>query len=219
VGFQVREATNGEQAVALWESWQPHLIWMDMRMPVMDGYEATRKIKNRQSRRAREQAGNASTNLSTSARFPVLASAGFPSPHSPTVIIALTASAFEEQREAILKAGCDDFIRKPFREDVLFEKMAAYLGVRYVYQEQAPSTSSQQEAKVERLTPDTLAAMPKKWLAQLHRAAEGCQDEEVLALLEQIPEQDAPLKLALIDLVDNFRFDLIVDLTAAFTNV
>ncbi|MEQ9001198.1 MAG: ATP-binding protein [Coleofasciculus sp. B1-GNL1-01] len=41
IGFEIQVAENGQQAVAAWERWQPHLIWMDMRMPVMDGYEAT----------------------------------------------------------------------------------------------------------------------------------------------------------------------------------
>jgi PAS domain S-box-containing protein len=45
VGFIVREAGNGQQAIALWEKWEPHVIWMDMRMPVMDGYAATQHIK------------------------------------------------------------------------------------------------------------------------------------------------------------------------------
>ncbi|MCU7928074.1 MAG: response regulator [Candidatus Thiodiazotropha sp. (ex Dulcina madagascariensis)] len=44
-GFEIREAENGEQAVALFQAWQPHFIWMDMRMPVMDGYQATAKIR------------------------------------------------------------------------------------------------------------------------------------------------------------------------------
>ena len=45
LGFQVQEAKNGQEAIDLWESWQPHLIWMDLRMPVMDGYTATKYIK------------------------------------------------------------------------------------------------------------------------------------------------------------------------------
>lgn len=48
VGFQVREAENGQQAISVFEQWQPHLIWMDMRMPIMDGYEASTKIRHTQ---------------------------------------------------------------------------------------------------------------------------------------------------------------------------
>ncbi|MEM7028725.1 MAG: ATP-binding protein [Chloroflexota bacterium] len=49
VGFDVREAQNGQQAVEVWQAWQPHLVWMDMQMPVMDGYQATKLIKSQHS--------------------------------------------------------------------------------------------------------------------------------------------------------------------------
>ena len=46
LGFEMKEASNGQEAIAIWDEWEPHLIWMDMRMPVMDGYEATKHIKS-----------------------------------------------------------------------------------------------------------------------------------------------------------------------------
>ncbi|MES9855129.1 MAG: ATP-binding protein [Sedimenticola sp.] len=45
-GFDVKEAENGKEALNLFQQWLPHFIWMDMRMPVMDGYEATSKIRS-----------------------------------------------------------------------------------------------------------------------------------------------------------------------------
>ncbi len=45
LGFEVCEASNGAEAIAVWDTWNPHLILMDMRMPVMDGYQATKQIK------------------------------------------------------------------------------------------------------------------------------------------------------------------------------
>ena len=45
LGFELREANNGKEAIEKWKAFAPHLIWMDMRMPVMSGYEATKRIK------------------------------------------------------------------------------------------------------------------------------------------------------------------------------
>ncbi len=46
LGFELKEAENGQEAIDTWREWQPQLIWMDIRMPVMNGYEATREIKS-----------------------------------------------------------------------------------------------------------------------------------------------------------------------------
>ncbi|MBD2509447.1 response regulator [Nostoc muscorum FACHB-395] len=185
VGFEVREAVNGQAAIELWQNWSPHLIWMDLRMPIMNGFEATKQIK----------------------------AAGAQTP----VIIALTGSAFEEDRLTALSVGFDDFVRKPFRTTVIFEKMAEYLGVRYVYaderenQEKAswPSNASFITPK---LTVADLSVMPSDWIEQLHQAALRINAKEILMLIKQIPEQHAHLIVALTNLVDCFCFEEIIAL-------
>ncbi|MBD2039101.1 response regulator [Microcoleus sp. FACHB-672] len=189
LGFEVKEAENGSQGITLWQSWQPHLIWMDMQMPVMDGYEATKRIK--------------ATELGKS-----------------TVIIALTASAFEEDRQVILDAGCDDFIRKPFREQELLLKISEHLGVQYIYEANNVPQSQQADAIQDellgcafKLSASSLQVMPAHWAEQLYHAGSQGSDFLMLQLIEQIPPQHSSLAIALTDLVENFRFDKIMELS------
>ena len=190
VGFQVREAENGQDAIALWLSWKPHLIFMDMQMPVMDGYEATKQIRQAEGKRK----------LGLEKSLP-----------STTVIIALTASAFEEQRAVILSVGCDDFIRKPFRENVLFDAIARYLGVRYLYEAQEPSSMSETFISPSALTREALDIMPNEWVQELYQAAISMDDQRIIELSEQIPQSHTTLASTLRKLVDNFRLDAIID--------
>ncbi|MBD2060468.1 PAS domain S-box protein [Oculatella sp. FACHB-28] len=179
LGFEVQEAANGQEGIAQWERFEPHLIWMDLRMPILNGYEATQHIKSQLKGQA-------------------------------TVIIALTASAFEEERVVALSAGCDDFVRKPFREAELFEKMAHYLGVRYIYELPAPAPKSD---AAEPLSAERLMVMPAVWRDQLYQAATQVDAELILQLIRQIRPEHDTLALALTELIDHYRFDRIVALT------
>ena len=106
VGFDIREVDNGQEAISVWQNWHPHLIWMDMRMPVMNGYDATQAIRAAEAEQGIEQ---------------------------HTKIIALTASVFNENRKDILAAGCDDLVHKPFTPETLFRSLAKHLEIEYVY--------------------------------------------------------------------------------------
>ncbi|MBN2005372.1 MAG: response regulator [Anaerolineae bacterium] len=183
LGFDVRSATNGKQALEMWENWSPHLIWMDMRMPVMDGYEATQHIKSTTKGQA-------------------------------TVIVALTASAFEEDRAMILSNGCDDFLRKPFREAEIFAMLEKHLGVRFIYAEDEVECQSTPPS-VE-LTPEALSALPPAWLAMLHAAAISADVDATQVLLDEACPDHPALVAALSKLVANFRFDVIMTLTAQY---
>ena len=185
LGFEVREAENGKEAIAVWENWEPHLIWMDMRMPVMDGYEATKQIKSHIKGQA-------------------------------TVIIALTASAFEEERQIILSAGCDDFVRKPFREEELLSKISIHLGVEYIYEQELPLPESQSQSLANTPEPCDLpkeiANMPTGWVENIYNAASQGSDLLLLELIEQIPPEKSSFALALTNLVENFQFEQVMQL-------
>ena len=135
-----------------------------------------------------------------------------------TVIIALTASAFEEERTVVLSAGCDDFMRKPFREEILFDKMAEHLGVQYIYEEEEEKSILKRRvgdtsvASEEQSLDVYLSQMSAEWIEQLHQAAVECSDDLILELSEQIPEENVQLAIALKDLANNFLFDQILDL-------
>ncbi|MHC5726371.1 MAG: response regulator, partial [Nostoc sp.] len=196
IGFAVQEATNGSEAIALWQTWQPHLILMDMRMPIMDGYEATKVIKTRE----REYEEN------------IL-------PSHCTIIIALTANAFEEQREAMIKAGCDDYINKPFREELLLEKLSEYLGVQYIYQEESYQIANAKQQEIESMLTITdlvtlLSQMSPEWVKQVYTAAAQCSDDLILELIEQIPSENTVLRNFINNLAHDFQFEKIMELTS-----
>ncbi|MDZ8186688.1 MAG: PAS domain S-box protein [Nostoc sp. ChiSLP02] len=208
IGFVVKEATNGEEAIAIWQQWQPHLIFMDMRMPIMDGYEATKQIKTRE----KTIIENLSCTLSTAKMRSTIQ-------NRKTIIIALTAHAFEEQREAIIKAGCDDFINKPFREEELLEKISEYLGVKYIYQETTNQIGNRKKEAAKSILPFTelaplISAMSSEWAQQIYNAAAQCSDDLILELIEQIPNENDALRNCLIDLAENFQFEKIMELTS-----
>ncbi|MBE7379794.1 MAG: PAS domain S-box protein [Leptolyngbya sp. SIO1E4] len=196
VGFDTRAAINGQDALNQWSTWHPHLIWMDMRMPIMDGYEATRQI------RKREQGRGASENPAASAPSSI-------SPALPTKIIALTASAFEDQREEMLAAGCDDFMHKPFHGEEIFRKMADHLGVAYVLS--SPRERALPAARLGALSLETREGMPRSWLQDLSQAAIQADADWLKHLVDQMRPEQAELAKRLRDLVSRFEFEAIVE--------
>jgi signal transduction histidine kinase/CheY-like chemotaxis protein len=202
VGFQVREAENGQEAVALYESWNPHLIWMDIRMPVMDGLEATRKIRNlelglriEKGSKIRDQRSKIQNLNSKFERVP---------------IIALTASVFEEDKEKVLARGCDDFMRKPFLVDEILDKIAKHLEVRYIYQD---IQTAEEKPVTPVLAPADLAGLPTDLVQQINSAAKGAMSKQLIALLEQIPPNLRYVADALTELVSQYQFSKIIALT------
>jgi len=187
-GFELREAVNGQEAIAIWQDWQPHLIFMDMRMPIMTGIEATRQIKST------PQGKN-------------------------TVIIALTASAFDQQQQAFFTVGCDDLIRKPFQHQELVEKLTQHLGIQYLYAEEtlAPkldslTTDIEMLQSLHQAFQTCLASLPVEWATKLQQAALEGNDARILELLQHLAPDQVVVKNGITQLAEDFQFGHILDL-------
>jgi PAS domain S-box-containing protein len=175
IGLPVQVASNGAEGVERFKSWHPHLIWMDRRMPVMEGVEATLAIR----------------------RLPG---------GKEVKIVAVTASAFVEQRQEMLQAGMDDFVRKPYRISEIYDCLAKQLGLQYRYEE-----ALAQEPPPERLAPGQLAGLPEPLQVELAAALESLEGSRIQSALDKVAPLDAALHRTLAGLVANFDYPSILD--------
>ena len=181
LGFSVQSAADGEAAIRSWERWNPGLILMDVQMPVMDGLEATRRIKA--DPRGKE-----------------------------TVIVALTASAMDDQRLRALESGVDDFIAKPCDENELVEKIAARLHIAYDYEEMSGDESGP-ASRTPGLSVEGLRQLPPELVEQLRHATlsgnKNLMDRLILAVGETGQAGAAP---GLQELADKYEYDVLTRL-------
>jgi CheY-like chemotaxis protein len=171
IGLEVKVVDNGMQCLELFQDWRPDLIWMDRRMPVMDGLEATKRLRRL--------------------------------PDGQTVkIVAVTASAFKEQQQEMLDAGVDDFVRKPYRFNEIYDCMIRQLGVEFIYHEEVPAEAGTPVT----LNAALLTALPVALRQELREASKSLDGERIATAISQINEIDATLGYALTCLADNFDY-------------
>lgn len=185
IGFDAREAVNGEQAVQEFGTWHPHLILMDTCMPVMDGYEAIRRIRS-------SVGGN------------------------KVKIVSVTASAFEEDRKKAIKIGADDFLGKPFREEVLLEKIKSVLPIEYVYTTE-PAALIPEPSGTDALLKEKVAALPETFIHQLHDATLSANLDRMLELIHQLEKQDGAVAERLRRFAEDFEYQKLLEITEKST--
>jgi signal transduction histidine kinase/CheY-like chemotaxis protein len=138
-GFEMREAANGQEAIEIWEEWDPHLIWMDIQMPILDGRKAARYIKA------------ASESIAS---------------RSAPIIIALITCGLEEERELARVMRCANLVRKPLYEVEVLDVLAKYLGVRFIYAgDRAEKEAESLQDALMALTPNWLADLRQATVA------------------------------------------------------
>jgi PAS domain S-box-containing protein len=188
VGIKVGQAEDGRRAVEAFKRWKPDLIFMDIRMPVMDGKAATRAIKA--TPRGRK-----------------------------TPIIAVTAHAFDDERKAILAAGCDDFISKPFDENELFNKLARHLNLQLIYTDEETEALDAPLTHLRQLTPERIEAIPSELIMALQNAAILLDMEATKSVIEKIRRHDRDMANALSRVLETFHFDKIIEVAGLHPHV
>jgi len=176
-GFTTRTAINGRQALSEMTAWDPDFIWMDIRMPDIDGLEATRQIRQTQEGKG-------------------------------PVIVALTASVFEEDRKKILDAGFDDFVRKPFLEEEIFDMMARHLPITYIVLE---DTGIHQPTGIPGdITAQALLAVPSSLRSNLKDAVIRLDLGEISVVIGQIEIDFPEIGMIIARIADNLDFDRLI---------
>ncbi|MDY6802463.1 MAG: ATP-binding protein, partial [Cyanobacteriota bacterium] len=196
LGFEVKEASNGREAIQVWESWQPHLIFMDLQMPIMDGFQGIREIRSREKKW-------------TSFEGPEVERTGA----GPTVkIVVVTASSSEANRQEALEAGCDDFLVKPFKNADIIETIDKTIGVRYI--DPSEEEVSEEEVAPEGvylLTPAAIAALSPELVEALEAAIIRLNVKAMEECVEQIRPHNSALSVALEALINDFNYAPILD--------
>ena len=118
-------------------------------------------------------------------------------------IIAITASAFSEQRQEILATGCDDMVKKPFRAHEIFEVMGRFLDIKYIYD--AGEDAAPDRLRELALTAAMLDDIPKALLHELEEATLALNREAALEIISRIAGQDSVAAAGLKGFVDNFQ--------------
>jgi hemerythrin-like metal-binding protein len=175
-GFHVALAENGAEAVEQFKRWQPHFIWMDRRMPVMDGVEAVRRI------RALPDGRNVR-------------------------IAAVTASILKDDDDALLAAGFDAIVHKPFRRQSIFECMGQLLNLSYEH-----ATTNESPEALRALSGTALAALPARLRNSLSEAILRLDQERILEVIGEIATFDGELAEGLRERVRHYAYPIILSL-------
>jgi two-component system sensor histidine kinase/response regulator len=191
LGFKVLEAASGREAVDHFQTHRPHLILMDMRMPVMDGREAAGRIREEEAKSRSESGGEVRV-----------------------AIIGFTAHILGSETPAEPASLFDGFVHKPFQASEIFRILEKHLGVKFVYRE-APSAGEEPTASsiADSLTPEALSTTSHEWLKQFQATLKKGHPAEILELVDRIRPENASMAGALAELVHVHRFDSLVRLT------
>ena len=182
LGFEIRTASNGKEAIQVWQQWEPHLIWMDMKMPIMDGYEATKVIKTTMK-------GQATAIIALTASV---------FEEEKAVVLSTGCDSFIRKpfREAEIFDAMEKQIGVQFiyETDENNEQKKTKIDVHKVINSQ------------------TIANLSDAWVKDFKQAIVNADSVTIDSLLEKIKDNNPDLARAIYHLTENFEYETLLDL-------
>ena len=177
LGFDVEDADSGSAALEICQRWQPDMIWIDVCMPAMDGYETVRRIREREQ--------------STGTR---------------ACIIATSAASGKNELATAHASGCDDFLRKPLKDADIFDRLRTYLDAQFIYADEKPRASHPRAIQSPAMIRDAIAALPEDLRATLKQAMIMADIAQILHIATRIGEYDVALRDTILDRAKQFDY-------------
>jgi len=190
LGFDIEEAVDGRDVLNKVLEFHPDLILMDLIMPEIDGFEATRRIRD-------------GCHFKSGAHLEGL---------KDVIIIAISASTYDQTREESLDAGCDNFLPKPVQFEDLLESLRTHLGLEWIYAETF-DTETQPE-----LEPLPLVFPPKEELVRLWKAAnigDITSIKECIIRMKELDRAFFPFVAKIRQFAEKYQFEEILDFVSS----
>ncbi|MGB3404310.1 MAG: ATP-binding protein [Microcoleaceae cyanobacterium] len=178
IGLEIKVTHLDQQVIQLWQSWQPHLIFVQDEL--MNHY---------------------TMNFISS------------STHFKSILIALVQHHDLSHQANLLFSGFNDILEYPFSVETILQKISQHLGVRYLYS--ASETLPTQDSEVSEIANckiEALEMMPLSWVQQFHQGTSQCNQRLLFPLIDQIPTQLDTQRTLLKELIDEFRYDLLLEI-------
>ena len=182
IGFEIREAVNGAETVAICQQWQPHLVLLDIQMPVMDGHKAIEHIK---SQLPQTIAIALTAGVSDNERAVIFNSGYDDFLGKPFRTSQLLIKIKEHLKVRYLYQKLD-FPQEDYRSNL----------------ERASAT----------LTPQKLEAMTDRWLGEIYQAAMMADYEAMQQVISKLDREHADIAIGLNNWLEEFRLDKIIEL-------
>ncbi len=182
LGFDLQDASDGHAAFEIWELWQPEMIWLDLRLPAMDGNDTIRRIRERER--------------TTGAH---------------TCIIATSAVSDEDEYANAMTNGCDDFLLKPLRDTEIFDRLSAHLHVQFLYADKRAGKKPLSPRLSPAMIRDAIAALPEELRSALKHAMVTADIASIIVIAENLAEQNAPLREAILERTKQFDYQTFLE--------